>query len=110
MASIVCCYFTGYHPHLHSFPTRRSSDLAPLSATVDLVNRGVWALSHVSSTQKVSPSLRMTARSITFCSRSEEHSSELQSHSDIVCRLLLEKKNTKKNNLRNHDQKPRATW
>src|SRR5438034_11396365 len=31
--------------------------------------------------------------------RSEEHTSELQSHSDLVCRLLLEKKNkTKKNN------------
>src|SRR5436190_19499822 len=28
--------------------------------------------------------------------RSEEHTSELQSHSDLVCRLLLEKK--KKNN------------
>src|SRR5438034_2379353 len=27
------------------------------------------------------------------CSRSEEHTSELQSHSDLVCRLLLEKKN-----------------
>src|SRR5437773_6670104 len=27
--------------------------------------------------------------------RSEEHTSELQSHHDIVCRLLLEKKNTK---------------
>src|SRR5260221_8093673 len=27
-----------------------------------------------------------------FCLRSEEHTSELQSHSDIVCRLLLEKK------------------
>src|SRR5438034_2398013 len=26
--------------------------------------------------------------------RSEEHTSELQSHSDLVCRLLLEKKNT----------------
>src|SRR5947207_7248391 len=26
------------------------------------------------------------------CSRSEEHTSELQSHSDLVCRLLLEKK------------------
>src|SRR5437667_11212379 len=26
--------------------------------------------------------------------RSEEHTSELQSHHDIVCRLLLEKKNT----------------
>src|SRR5436190_16961757 len=30
------------------------------------------------------------------CGRSEEHTSELQSHSDLVCRLLLEKK--KKNN------------
>ena len=30
-------------------------------------------------------------------SGSEEHTSELQSHSDLVCRLLLEKKkNTKK--------------
>src|SRR5438034_3208183 len=29
--------------------------------------------------------------------RSEEHTSELQSHSDLVCRLLLEKKNKKTN-------------
>src|SRR5436190_13766365 len=28
----------------------------------------------------------------TLASRSEEHTSELQSHSDLVCRLLLEKK------------------
>src|SRR5947207_8424967 len=31
--------------------------------------------------------------SITSGRRSEEHTSELQSHSDLVCRLLLEKKN-----------------
>src|SRR5438034_3755593 len=30
--------------------------------------------------------------------RSEEHTSELQSHSDLVCRLLLEKKKNKKTN------------
>src|SRR5215204_7671948 len=30
------------------------------------------------------------------CNRSEEHTSELQSHSDLVCRLLLEKKKKKK--------------
>src|SRR5437773_9053083 len=30
-------------------------------------------------------------------SRSEEHTSELQSHHDLVCRLLLEKKNTRHN-------------
>src|SRR5206468_8589616 len=31
--------------------------------------------------------------------RSEEHTSELQSRSDLVCRLLLEKKNKKRNRL-----------
>src|SRR5260221_5419337 len=31
--------------------------------------------------------------------RSEEHTSELQSHSDLVCRLLLEKK---KHDIRDH--------
>src|SRR5438034_6234156 len=30
--------------------------------------------------------------------RSEEHTSELQSHSDLVCRLLLEKKKNQKIN------------
>src|SRR5438034_8651162 len=30
-----------------------------------------------------------------FGPRSEEHTSELQSHSDLVCRLLLEKKKKK---------------
>src|SRR5437868_8045114 len=29
------------------------------------------------------------------CRRSEEHTSELQSRFDLVCRLLLEKKNTR---------------
>src|SRR5947207_9857547 len=33
-----------------------------------------------------------TALKPSACSRSEEHTSELQSHSDLVCRLLLEKK------------------
>src|SRR5437588_11348026 len=33
--------------------------------------------------------------------RSEEHTSELQSHSDLVCRLLLEKKN---NTDRHHER------
>src|SRR5688572_32174200 len=40
--------------------------------------------------------------------RSEEHTSELQSQSNLVCRLLLEKKKTnKKNNTRNHSTKTR---
>src|SRR5438034_11704041 len=33
--------------------------------------------------------------------RSEEHTSELQSHSDLVCRLLLEKKKKKKKRRQN---------
>src|SRR5437588_2117956 len=36
--------------------------------------------------------------------RSEEHTSELQSHSDLVCRLLLEKKK-KKNNTERYKKK-----
>src|SRR3982750_4977830 len=34
-------------------------------------------------------------RRISPAGRSEEHTSELQSRSDLVCRLLLEKKNTR---------------
>src|SRR5260221_6650426 len=32
-----------------------------------------------------------------IAARSEEHTSELQSHSDLVCRLLLEKKKKRQN-------------
>src|SRR5260221_2035053 len=35
------------------------------------------------------------AGAVSAGSRSEEHTSELQSHSDLVCRLLLEKKKSK---------------
>src|SRR5260370_31192389 len=34
--------------------------------------------------------------------RSEEHTSELQSHLNLVCRLLLEKKKKKNTNIKNH--------
>src|SRR5438034_5790345 len=40
--------------------------------------------------------------------RSEEHTSELQSHSDLVCRLLLEKKK-KKNILHNTEYTHKST-
>src|SRR5438270_4650875 len=36
-------------------------------------------------------SLEQAVRRLTFDSRSEEHTSELQSQSNLVCRLLLEK-------------------
>src|SRR5260221_3308687 len=35
------------------------------------------------------------AEALSGRTRSEEHTSELQSHSDLVCRLLLEKKKIK---------------
>src|SRR5688572_32426890 len=37
--------------------------------------------------------VRSHRRSLRFRCRSEEHTSELQSQSNLVCRLLLEKKN-----------------
>src|SRR2546430_12649213 len=37
------------------------------------------------------------------CLRSEEHTSELQSQSNLVCRLLLEKKKKKRSNATPHD-------
>src|SRR5438132_7527422 len=37
--------------------------------------------------------------------RSEEHTSELQSHSDLVCRLLLEKKKKQKKKTTNKNTK-----
>src|SRR2546421_6469955 len=40
--------------------------------------------------------------------RSEEHTSELQSRSDLVCRLLLEKK--KNNNVFRHKDVTKQTW
>src|SRR2546422_7937203 len=51
-------------------------------------------------------------REVHFRRRSEEHTSELQSRLHLVCRLLLEKKKTKKNNTdyTKHDmQRSRST-
>src|SRR5438132_6160950 len=39
------------------------------------------------------PIVNIVGQHATYHLRSEEHTSELQSHSDLVCRLLLEKKN-----------------
>src|SRR5690242_20917701 len=40
--------------------------------------------------------------------RSEEHTSELQSHVNLVCRLLLEKKKKKKKKKKNTKKRKRA--
>src|SRR5260370_1100144 len=41
---------------------------------------------------KSEPELECVRRAGVLCQRSEEHTSELQSHLNLVCRLLLEKK------------------
>src|SRR5205085_6966998 len=79
---------------LHSFPTRRSSDLSPVTHFL-----AGWLLANTASFSR-------RERALVVCAgiapdldglgnagaRSEEHTSELQSQSKLVCRLLLEKK------------------
>src|SRR5438132_10042543 len=48
-----------------------------------------WATSFK---RMVAPLANLTGIMLKDVARSEEHTSELQSHSDLVCRLLLEKK------------------
>src|SRR5260370_4992718 len=59
-----------------------------------------WSLACSSAVNYASPISSRPARAILTALRSEEHTSELQSHLNLVCRLLLEKK--KKNET--HDQ------
>src|SRR2546430_17612165 len=51
-----------------------------------------WRVKHLQGRQY--RSLIRDARSDLLTKRSEEHTSELQSQSNLVCRLLLEKKET----------------
>src|SRR5688572_31942532 len=87
---------------LHSFPTRRSSDLprdgtalscataTPAREHLHLLGRA-WLLQRCAH-----PASNLSARLLRFATRrSEEHTSELQSQSNLVCRLLLEKKKQK---------------
>src|SRR5687767_15340457 len=83
--SVFFFYCYAAHRSLHSFPTRRSSDLR-LSIRRDRSRRSSWA---------VLPKECQTgsrARRERLRLRSEEHTSELQSLAYLVCRLLLEKK------------------
>src|SRR5438477_12616117 len=81
---------SGTHRDLHSFPTRRSSDLG-ISRGVIPRRSGV-KLRAEKFQVSTRPSVR---RAGSFSVRSEEHTSELQSHVNLVCRLLLEKKKQK---------------
>src|SRR5205814_8612550 len=98
-----------YHPHLNSFPTRRSSDLQWSEPHVgfDGFNRTARQFrlgtlldypSDAYTLQLVADSsftVRLgdtSGKSSPASNRSEEHTSELQSLRHLVCRLLLEKK------------------
>src|SRR5690606_39386786 len=78
---------------LHSFPTRRSSDLGARN-----VSSTVPRCAGRSSRCAPRPASAGTTRCSTTrptcrprCVRSEEHTSELQSRENLVCRLLLAK-------------------
>src|SRR5690349_24228840 len=90
----------GAHRDLHSFPTRRSSDLVALRPgrrpclfapfAFKTTAGGASALGGVSDRPREGKR-HMPLYEHVFL-RSEEHTSELQSRRDLVCRLLLEKK------------------
>src|SRR5439155_15630631 len=101
-------YLNGNHPALHSFPTRRSSDLDDRDRRAagpggdDEVNRELVDLgrchvrrccSATAATTAATAAATAAANIDVDCGvRSEEHTSELQSRGHLVCRLLLEKK------------------
>src|SRR5438132_6642722 len=70
------------------------ANMAPVSGSMAVTMNGAQAGREdpsTHSTYAVTESLRGRGEVL----RSEEHTSELQSHSDLVCRLLLEKKKKK---------------
>src|SRR5947199_4638044 len=74
---------------LHSFPTRRSSDLDGTGSDRNAEH------DKLTDDPPVAPRGATGGSSVSL-SRSEEHTSELQSLRHLVCRLLLEKKKKKK--------------
>src|SRR5207247_9172918 len=101
------CYIHVRPPHPHPFPTRRSSDLGRPGGRTAPGSRERFSgpVSRLRPAGGILPdrpgyggrrrSGRMSFRAsilIPLLSRSEEHTSELQSRVDLVCRLLLEKK------------------
>src|SRR5437762_9478189 len=92
LLSLFFFYCYGHPRHLHSFPTRRSSDLsramrAKRSATS-------WGNGSAMTASRCACDRASPKRTNEL--RSEEHTSELQSPMYLVCRLLLEKKKKKR--------------
>src|SRR5690606_41884527 len=90
------------HRDLHSFPTRRSSDLCWSSHS-----RLAPIRTHCTASRPIPRRGRTGSGRCTGCLtnwRSEEHTSELQSRENLVCRLLLEKKKTPRKTLHSDGQ------
>src|SRR5437762_8779132 len=87
-------YRTLDHRDLHSFPTRRSSDLHARRARKRAEYTPQMSCSSQLKQNPGSPFHRLlpSRQSWSLSRRSEEHTSELQSPMYLVCRLLLEKK------------------
>src|SRR5690606_42039697 len=97
-------YFARYDHHrdLHSFPTRRSSDLQLAEELTrdsgidpELSAHGMLMLSVADKEEALrwgQDNQRWLEPVDQANARSEEHTSELQSRENLVCRLLLEKK------------------
>src|SRR5690606_42040159 len=88
-------YRLGQHRHLRSFPTRRSSDLLPptRARTGACGKRDGRRRPRSGDRALVPAATGGGACAQRHQRRSEEHTSELQSRENLVCRLLLEKKN-----------------
>src|SRR5205809_5783248 len=90
--------FYSAHTDLHSFPTRRSSDLENNFALDPAGGFRLAAIKNSTKPGKDCSKSHQQARQHGHVAnqimglRSEEHTSELQSRLHLVCRLLLEKK------------------
>src|SRR2546430_8264060 len=94
-------------PRSTLFPTRRSSDLevrAPPGAQHSASLKAITAR-QLQALVRRHP-LLPACRGI----RSEEHTSELQSQSNLVCRLLLEKKKNRERQLKIYARSYRSQW
>src|SRR5438046_7156990 len=86
---------SGAHLNPHSLPTRRSSDLEHASAVepLELARQRAGRDDDAAEASVTHEQIRAeTEPHHGHGARSEEHTSELQSLTNLVCRLLLEKK------------------
>src|SRR5699024_11366218 len=83
-------------PHMHSVPERISVDGAPVAIPtfVRIYDEIAPYLDIIDAQLESEDRPKLTYVEALTVLRSEEHTSELQSRFDLVCRLLLQKKTT----------------